>query len=175
MAELFISGQIEGASGFLDNQVSVRWHVSHGGGWRVIAGESEGQTQTDCPRTFEEAHFSHPIDLHLATSTIQGWPKLILQVWHLDNYGRQEIAGYGTMMLPTSSGAHRLECGCWRPKGNWRQEMMQKYIGGGMQLANLSILEDPTERAKIATVSTGTVYFELNVITKNFQRYGIVS
>lgn len=40
----------------------------------------EGQTQTDLPSVYEEAYLAHPIDLHLATKTIQGaasfWPSL---------------------------------------------------------------------------------------------------
>lgn len=43
----------------------------------------------------EKAYFAHPIDLHLATQTIQGWPKIHLEVWHHDDYNRQEIYGYG--------------------------------------------------------------------------------
>lgn len=43
-----------------------------GGGWRLIEGEKEGQTQTDLPELEEVAYFSHPLDIHLATKTIQG-------------------------------------------------------------------------------------------------------
>ncbi|CAI5448156.1 unnamed protein product [Caenorhabditis angaria] len=175
MAEVFISGSIESADGFGDNQLSIRWQISHGGGWKVMNGESEGQTQTDCPSIFEQAYLSHPLDLHLSTNTIQGWPKILIQVWHHDNYGRQEIAGYGSLVLPSSSGSYQLKCGCWRPKGSWREEMMQKFVGGGMQLSNLSILENPQLREKITSISTGSVNFDLNIITKNFQKFGIIS
>ncbi|KAF1759629.1 hypothetical protein GCK72_016096 [Caenorhabditis remanei] len=174
MAEVFVSGIIASAKGFGDNRLSIRYQLSLGGGWRVVQGEAEGQTQTDCPSVFEHAYFGHPLDLHLATSSIQGWPRLLLQVWHHDDYGRQEIAGYGTLLLPTSPGKHVLTSGCWRPKGSWREEMMHKLVGGGLQLTSLSALEDPSIREKIVSVSAGTVRFELNVVTKNFQRYGIL-
>ncbi|CAL2042329.1 CBN-MKSR-2 protein [Caenorhabditis brenneri] len=174
MAEVFVSGTITSAKGFGDNRLSIRYQLSLGGGWRVVQGESEGQTQTDCPSVFENAYFGHPIDLHLATSSIQGWPRLLLQVWHHDNYGRQEIAGYGTLLLPTSPGKHVLTAGCWRPKGSFREELMHKLVGGGLQLTSLNALEDPSIREKIVSVSAGTVKFELNIITKNFQRYGIL-
>ncbi|CAI2349866.1 unnamed protein product [Caenorhabditis sp. 36 PRJEB53466] len=151
MAEVFISGQITSATGFGDNRLSVRYQVCVGGGWRIVHGDSEGQTQTDCPTAFEHAYFGHPVDLHLATSTIQGWPRLLLQIWHHDAHGRQEIAGYGSLLLPSSPGKQELTSYCWRPKGSWKEEMMHKLVGGGMQLINLKALEDPSIREKIVS------------------------
>ncbi|KIH57024.1 B9 protein [Ancylostoma duodenale] len=124
MAEVYISGQIESADGFGDNRVCCRWSLltgrsimdrssqnnlmCSGGGWRVVEGAVEGQTQTDLPSAFEEAYFAHPIDLHLATKTIQGWPRIELQVWHHDVYGRQELVGYGSLFLPSTPGEHEV-------------------------------------------------------------------
>ncbi|CAD6190787.1 unnamed protein product [Caenorhabditis auriculariae] len=123
MAELFISGQIESADGFGDNRVSCRWQLQMGGGWRVVQGETEGQTQTDLPSVYEEAFFGHPIDLHLATNTIQGWPRLTLQMWHHDHYSRQDIAGYGTVFLPTTSGSHEV-----RKSEKWLEHFLMFYM-----------------------------------------------
>ncbi|PIO64920.1 B9 protein [Teladorsagia circumcincta] len=88
MAEVYVSGQIESADGFGDNRLCCRWTLqadyyhSHffpaGGGWRVVEGAVEGQTQTDLPSVFDEAYFGHPIDLHFATKTIQAPLQLFL-------------------------------------------------------------------------------------------------
>lgn len=48
-----------------------------GGGWRLLSGVREGQTQTDLPDVDDTAHFCHPIDVHLATKTIQGKNKCL--------------------------------------------------------------------------------------------------
>ena len=32
-----------------------------------------------------------PVDIHLATKGLQGWPKFYCQVWHEDIHGRHEI------------------------------------------------------------------------------------
>lgn len=37
------------------------------------------------------AIWAHPLDLHYTTKGIQGWPKLKLQVWHQDMFGRNEL------------------------------------------------------------------------------------
>ena len=31
------------------------------------------------------------LDLHLATKGLQGWPKIHVQVWHEDFFGRREL------------------------------------------------------------------------------------
>lgn len=72
-----------------------------------MEGDQEGQTQCDLPTT-EDAYFSHPIDIHLSTKTIQGWPRINIEVWHQDKYGRQEVYGYGTLFVPTSPGEHEV-------------------------------------------------------------------
>ncbi|KAK6017449.1 B9 protein, partial [Ostertagia ostertagi] len=109
--------------------------LQQGGGWRVVEGAVEGQTQTDLPSAFDEAYFAHPIDLHLATKTIQGeLAKIQLQVWHHDVYGRQELVGYGSLFLPSTPGEHELTCHIWRPKGSTREEVMQRFVGGGIQV-----------------------------------------
>ena len=43
--------------------------------------------------------FSHPLDLHYSTSTIEGWPQISVRVWTQDKHGRNEI---GTHHTPTS-------------------------------------------------------------------------
>uniref|UniRef100_A0A8R1HV61 B9 domain-containing protein 2 n=1 Tax=Caenorhabditis japonica TaxID=281687 RepID=A0A8R1HV61_CAEJA len=103
-----------------------------------------------------------------------GWPRLLFQVWHHDGHGRQEIAGYGTLLLPNCAGKHELTSGCWRPRGSWREELVHRLLGGGMQLTSFTALEDPSIREKIVSVSAGTIRLQLNIITKDFQRYGIL-
>ncbi|KAL3982379.1 Ciliary basal body-associated B9 family protein [Acanthocheilonema viteae] len=172
MAEVHIIGEIESASGFPEQRLFCRWELRFGGGWRVIEGVSKGQTQTDLAEYRDFASFSHPLDIHLVTKTIQGWPSISLQIWHYDEFGRQELYGYGSIYLPASPGEHQMKCYTWRPKGGLREEMMQYFIGGGLQLSN----ETSTrldEHSRLHTVSMGVVRLHISVITKNFDRFGI--
>lgn len=72
-----------------------------------------------------------------------GWPRLHLQVWQHDEFGRQEIAGYGQVQVPSSAGSHevnficftsQLDCHLWRPRGGFRDELLQSFVGGGLQV-----------------------------------------
>ncbi|CAN0456027.1 unnamed protein product, partial [Scytosiphon promiscuus] len=63
------------------------------------------------------APWNHPIDLHYTTKSIQGWPRLMLQVWQLDTHGRNVLRGYGFRHLPSSPGFSEVSVPCWRPSG----------------------------------------------------------
>ena len=91
MAEVHLIGQLIGASEFPNQSLFCRWSIQTGGAWAVIQGLKEGQTQVDCPVEGEQettSFWSHPIDVHFATRGLQGWPKLVVQVYHQDSYCR---------------------------------------------------------------------------------------
>lgn len=60
----------------------------------------------------------------------------------------------------------------WRPKGGLREEMMQYFVGGGLQLSKETSARFD-EYSRLRTVSVGVVRLRISVITKNFDRFGI--
>lgn len=40
------------------------------------------------------AVWNHPIDLHLFSQSVQGWPRLLFEVYHLDSYGGKDLCRY---------------------------------------------------------------------------------
>ena len=50
MAEVHVIGELVGGSDFPSGDLFCRWGLSHGSGWRVLEGLSEGQTQIDHPQ-----------------------------------------------------------------------------------------------------------------------------
>lgn len=87
------------------------------------------------------------IDLHYATKSLKGWPKIIFEIFNQDTYGRLElckyhlrylklkgyvannnylsVVGYAVAHLPTSPGCHQMECSAWRPKGTTFKDYLQ--------------------------------------------------
>lgn len=98
-----------------------------GNNWKLISGKKEGQTQVDTPVYDKITTWSHPIDVHFATRGVQGWPKLYLQVYHYDKFGRGEIYGYGFTNIPMSPGTHSIDCHTWRPLGNELLLILDQY------------------------------------------------
>lgn len=81
-AELHVFGQLVGfqllqsqSSPFADHQYFVHFVIEHGPAWQVLAGQSCGLTASS------DGVWSHPLDLHLACDSIQGWPRLRFQVF----------------------------------------------------------------------------------------------
>lgn len=97
--------------------------------------------------------WNHPVDLHYflgwnssdttennyncgANIMLQGWPRMVLQVWELDCYNRILPVGYGFLHLPATSGTYDLTVPCWRPKGTYMEEIKAFFLGPTPQLAD---------------------------------------
>ncbi|XP_029908309.1 B9 domain-containing protein 2 [Myripristis murdjan] len=173
MAELHVIGQIVGASGFPQSSLFCKWGVHTGGAWRLLSGLKEGQTQVDLPQTGDMAYWSHPIDLHYSTKGLQGWPKLHLQVWHQDSFGRCQLYGYGYCHIPSSPGHHHVRCVTWRPLGSWQEQLAQIFVGGGPQLRTPDLIYSGADRYRLHTEAMGTVELELGIIMRHFDKYGV--
>ena len=79
------------------------------------------QTQYSYFGDGDMAVWAHPINFCFTSNTLLGWPRLLLEIFKLDSYGREDTAGYGVLTLPKFAGAHELECTTWRPCGTRQQ------------------------------------------------------
>lgn len=80
-----------------------RRYLEWGRAWSFLEGEESTQTQYASSDDGVQV-WNHPIDAHFASASIQGWPRMVMQVWELDEYGRSILAGYGFAHLPTNAG-----------------------------------------------------------------------
>ncbi|GLH11916.1 hypothetical protein R5R35_011715 [Gryllus longicercus] len=173
MAEVHVIGQIVGASNFPSSTLFCKWAFHAGGAWKVVSGLKEGQTHIDNPEYGETTYWCHPVDIHFATRGVQGWPKIHFQVYHQDRFGRCEIYGYGFIHVPTTPGNHVLECVTWRPVGSMRDQINQFFLGGGPQLKNPDVVYSGQDRYRLQTETMGVIHLELNVILRNFHKFGV--
>ncbi|XP_047568016.1 B9 domain-containing protein 2 isoform X1 [Lutra lutra] len=144
-----------------------------GAAWKLLSGVREGQTQVDTPQVGDMAYWSHPIDLHFATKGLQGWPRLHLQVWSQDSFGRCQLSGYGFCHVPSSPGTHQLDCPTWRPLGSWREQLARAFVGGGPQLLHGDTIYSGADRYRLHTAAGGIVRLELGLLLRHFDRYGV--
>lgn len=174
MAEVHVIGQVTGASGFGRSSLFCKWTLQLGGGWRVIEGLAEGQTQADCSEVGDTVSWCHPVDIHLATRGIQGWPRLMVQVYRQDDLGRFDLCGYGIIHVPSRPGHHSVDCPTWRPTGTFAEELRRSFLGGGPQLLSTEFIHSGLERYRLRTIPSGTVHFNLGIILRNFDKYGVM-
>jgi hypothetical protein len=93
---------------FLKNYTSLRRYLEWGKAWSFLAGDDTSQTQYAASDDDGGHVWNHPIDVHFATASMQGWPRIIMQLWELDEYGRSILAGYGFAHFPTNPGKFQL-------------------------------------------------------------------
>jgi B9 domain-containing protein 2 len=171
--EVHVFGMLEGARDFENPTLSCKYVVEMGSTWRVLEGDTRGQSHYDNPQDRLNTVWSHPLDLHLAAKALQGWPKITLEVWSQDAFGRTELAGYGMVHVPSSPGTYRLEVPCWRPAGTLLEQFSQAFLGGSQKLRNENMISNPGDRFRLRTVSAGVVFLEIAVILKDFEAYGL--
>lgn len=173
--EVHFIGQIVGASDFqMNTGLFCEAHLEYGEYWRELPGPIEGsiQTQTAYPDTDDFVVWAHPLDLHFATDSIFGWPKLQLRIWRLDDVGRIDLISYAITSLPCGAGYYEIICPTWRPLGSWQDEAMAFFVGGPPRLTTEDALsKDLEKRPIIKTVSSGTVHIQLEVILRNFEKH----
>ncbi|EZA61840.1 B9 domain-containing protein [Ooceraea biroi] len=175
MAELHIIGQISSARNFKQPRLLCKWNFYVCNGWKVVSGHEEGQTQESCDLYTNNPIWDHPVDLYYTTQTLQNSPKLLLQVFCRDNYGRILFLSYGVHNIPLSPGSHTLECHTWKPIGNWKDRLHDKFLGRTLQLKSPSVLINTVDRFEILTQSMGTVIVHLHILARNFDKFGFLT
>ena len=135
--------------------------------WQLLEGSGEGTSQIHMSKGADPlCTFDHPLDvrLHCGALAKAAAPRIKVEVYQLDELDRLDIAGYGMVHLPLSTGAHALEIHCWRPAGSWYENLSAKFIGGYPRLVRPQLVVSAAERFGMATETTGTIYCTLNVL-----------
>lgn len=114
--------------------------------------------------------WNHPFDVHFAAASMQGWPRIVMQVWELDEYGRSVLSGYGFTHLPTNPGYHELEIRCWRPSGSLMEELQSFFLGTSSCLVDEQVIFGKAweKRSQLTTISSGTIKMNIHVLLRFF-------
>jgi len=178
--ELHVVGEIEGASEMSHSHDNgfCSYQIFTGPNWLCVGGDLEGQTQVDYPdENGDLIVWNHPIDVHWYTKTLQGWPRMLLEVWKMDNHGCKDLCGYGFCYLPTQPGLHELEVPIWRPCGPVKEEVYAYFIGGGLHLLDKDVVHLPVkakeDRPRLFSVTVGKVHLRLDIILRHLQPHSI--
>ena len=172
-------GEIVSGHGFGPHPIFAKFKIVPGTqDWNLLRGHSEGQTQISAPdpRTGSknEAAWVHPIDAHFEAGGLCGWPKLFVEVFKEDEYGRHVLAGYGTCWIPPSTGEKNFTIGTWVPEGTGWEKLASTFLGAPPQLEDPSTVYDGgVDRYNFRTKTSGFVTIRLNTIAKGFAEAGI--
>jgi len=178
MPEVSIIGELIGCIGFDSRPVVGRWRIVTGADrWRLLQGQDSGTTwlathnNDDGPDDL--ALWNQPLDVRYACLGIQGWPKLFVSVYQLDDHGRLEIAGYGWCCIPVSSGLQDRVIACSRPRGSFIQNLNAYFLGGRPRYENEDVVLEGDSRFLHHTLSTGQIHVQFSVITQHLSLYHV--
>ena len=172
--EVHVVGEIVGGVNF-GTGVCCKFTMEAGKSWEHLGGHLNGQTHVDYPSDGTTAVWAHPIDVHFSARSMHGWPRILVQVWQMDTYGRIELTGYGFVHVPVAPGAHAIDVPTWRPLGSLREEIHAHFLGGAPQLRDIDILFQKawSDRCRLLTQPSGTVQLRLAVVHRNFHKHDV--
>lgn len=169
--QVHIIGKIQSASQFFSSSLYAKYSFKSGDSWTLIQGQPSGETFQFESDFGDEISFEHPFDLSYAAKSIRGWPKLLLEVWEIDNSGRNSIAGYGQMTIPSCPGEYELDIHCWRPKAG----LFDRMIGARPELIHKDAIVSSDNRFGFKCESSGKVKIQVSVLLKDFHFHGVMT
>ena len=90
-------GEIESATSDLSSTLSVSWGVLAGSrAWTLRSGESDGETQACEANESGVVKLNHPVDIFYETSSSEGWPMVVCEVWDKSEPGCKNFIGCGS-------------------------------------------------------------------------------
>ncbi|KAG2449404.1 hypothetical protein HYH02_005553 [Chlamydomonas schloesseri] len=184
VADLHFIGEIVGGSGFsaaASPMLFCRWQLLYepSKSWQVVRGLQQGAThacRSDLPEE-DLVVWEHPLDMHLRTHSLQGWPVLLLMVYARDeSANRDSFVSYALVNLPTQPGTHHLSCHTWFAVESNRalgRSFFGWHTGLIPRLEDETFITDLRKREDagpfICTVGAGTVHLRLSLLTRNLE------
>ena len=82
--------------------------MNYGEDWNQLKDDAvSGPIQTHTAYADEEGFFvfAHPFEYQFSVKSAQGWPKMSIKVWRLDDMGKIDNIAYGAINLPNTTGS----------------------------------------------------------------------
>lgn len=169
-------GEIQSAFADCSGTLSLSWGILPGNrAWTLRSGEGSGETQVGCVQdNSDSVTLNHPIDAYYETSSSEGWPFLVVEVWDKSDAGARNFVGCGSAWLPMKPGSQILDVSIWKPSAEGMDVLAEALLPTVPDLKLLrEIIVNPYMRSKLKTVSSGDVRVKMNVILSGFEAHGV--
>ena len=168
-------GEVESVFADSSNTLSVNWGILPGNrGWTLRNGEASGETQICTGDAGLAVPLNHPVDVFYETTSSEGWPFLIVEVWDKGETGARNFVGCGSSWLPMQSGTHILDVIIWKPALSGVESISEALLPTVPDLKALrEVMVNPYLRSKLQTNSTGDVRVKIDVALSGFEVHGV--
>eukprot|EP01041_Mallomonas_annulata_P002148 gene2148-4179_t len=171
-----VSGQIEKADFGSLEDIYCRYSYFFGPDWMIKTGIQTGISQTSRKSTSnieDGIVWNFPIDVTFKSTNVFGWPRIALNVYGMDFFGRDVVRGYGSALIPPIAGMHEIDVETYVPMGSSMLNNLISWLMGNPPEFFDSTLVCKGEGREVTRVqSTGYVRLKINVVTKGMQAVG---
>ncbi len=89
-------GEVAGATGFAERALFAKWKIEPSSDkWRVLDGQTSGRTcLAERDASEDIGLWNDPINVGFASSGLQGWPKLRLEIYSTDAHGAIDLGSF---------------------------------------------------------------------------------
>ena len=174
--QIYIMGRILNACGFDSEELYLKYNIIFGPNFNVVNGETSGETFQAIAYEADNinvVNFDQPLSLNLSCRSINGWPKIFVEVWSNDHEGKNCIVGYGTGFIPVKSGFSKMTINCWRPSDKTSPSFKETFLNNNNEFNDKSAVYSTIDKFGVCSISTGQVNIELEIIFKDFILHGI--
>ncbi|KAI9205174.1 B9 domain-containing protein [Polychytrium aggregatum] len=184
---LLLTGQIESAYFPQHDNLYCKFSFAHGQDWIILHGLEEGITQqslaSSSPTVSTSAIatgllvrpcvWNFPIELAFKSTNIYGWPRIVVSVYGTDEFGRDVIRGYGTMLLPRSSGRFEKYIEMFAPIATSPLNQLLSWVVGKLpEFMDSKFVAQSDGREVTRVRSQGAVKVQLNVTIRDIAKCG---
>ena len=100
-----------------------------------------------------------------------------MSVYGADSFGNDVVRGYGWTHLPTKPGAHALRIPLFIPQASSLLNRITSWFAPSRkpEFVDSRLVAGSDGRSLVAVQNTGEVLLQVNVLFKDFKKYGFVS
>lgn len=171
-SEVYFFGQIEGASSFKEGSDGIFIEISfeYGKNWVMTTDLKKIQTQAGYVDEEDFVCFAHPFSAKFISPSYFGWPKIICNIWKLDETDTIDLLSYGTAPLPNTSGYHNFSFDTWTIHGKRDEETLTYFLDSKPSVNSNSIVAEKLDlRSLIVTKPGPKVHICCEVLMRNFK------
>ena len=171
MPELFVVGEIKQIALETSGVFSIRYNFVVGNeNWVLQSGHMFGNTMFNSTKD-GEVILNHPIDAYFSTTSLEGFPYLVVEVWKLTLENVKEFHSISSTWLPVNSGSHNLTMSLWRVLSLEDKNYSDSFLPDYPNDIGRYILEN---REQIVSDSLGFVNIDINIVVSGFQKFGVM-
>lgn len=171
---LLVHGQIDSGTNMPAQRLYCRYALSYGSDWTNV-GMASGLTQIAHSRN-NKVIWNFPVEFVLRSTNAHGWPRICFAIYGHDYFGRDVVQGYGSVLIPTSSGRHAMYIEIFRPlSGNKCHAVLNWLRGVCPEYYETSYSASGEGRGITKTQSMGEVKIVINTAVQDLAKCGFTS